>query len=156
MIKYLENDIKRLNTELAYKEGYLHCRGILEKCEKIHCTPQMLSYWTREDRWVEMFNTQLKIIKSKKPFENSTNKELATQVACLYKTLSDRVHDSYGTSIKKLHINSVSVFEAQIIAFVCDQIGILWESDIINSKYKRLNKHKMENATKRLNITTTN
>ena len=46
---------------------------------------------------------------------------------------------SYGTTIKKLHINGISPLQAHIVAFVCDNIDILWESDIIDKSYKQLN-----------------
>lgn len=151
-IKFLLDDTKRLNTELAYREGYLHCRGILEKCEYAYCTETMQA-WTRHDRWRELFNNNLKEIFDEKVFKDLRSELLAKQVVVMYKTLSNRIHDSYGTTIKNLHINSITVQEAQIVAFVCDKIGILWESDIIDRNYKQLSKHKIENASKRLNHT---
>lgn len=152
IIKFLVNDTKRLNTELAYKEGYLHCRGILEKCEYAYCTETMAT-WTRHDRWRQLFNNDLREIFNETVFQDQPSELLAKQVVVMYKNLSNRIHDSYGTTIKNLHINSITVQEAQIVAFVCDKIGILWESDIIDRNYKQLSKHKIENASKRLNHT---
>lgn len=156
MIRYQEDEIKRLKTENAYIEGYLHCRGIIQKCEQIYCTPTMLDKWSRRDRWIEMLETTMKGVTKVTPFKDSSTATLATQITSLYGTLCNRIHDSYGSSVKKLQINGLPVFDSQILAYVCDRIGILWESDVINQKYKKISKRKMEDASMRLNNTTCN
>lgn len=84
--------------------------------------------WSRRDRWIEMLETTfINVKKKEKPFRNSSAESIATQITMLYKTLCYRIHDSYGVSNdKKLQINGLPVFDSQIIAYICDQIGILW------------------------------
>lgn len=99
----------------------------------------MLTSWTRKQRWCDIFDNHLKEIFGVKVFKNQNSEQLVKEVAEIFKNLSNRNQDFYGSIIKKLHINSITPQQAQIVAFVCDNIEILWESDIIDKSYKQLN-----------------
>lgn len=73
MINFLLDRTKRLNTEIAYKDGYLHCRGVLAKCEYLYCNDAMITSWSRKERWCDIFDNHLKEIFDVTVFKNQNS-----------------------------------------------------------------------------------
>jgi hypothetical protein len=61
--KILKNEIVKLNTEILYRDGLLHIRGVIEKFEIDNTTYRMTNL-NRKERWCVLLENNIKLYQS--------------------------------------------------------------------------------------------
>lgn len=89
----------------------------------------------RKERWCVLLENNIKLYQSIQNCVGIYSKQdLSNFIFNLYSELSNKIHNPQ-LGIKAVKIcGEISVEEAQVIACICNQLQIRWESDLINQK----------------------
>ena len=141
----LRGQIRSLNTQLAYREGILNSRGIIEKCEREHLSKFQIDNFTRQNKWITMLKRNRKLKKSvfRRITVNDNTQivaqilEVAGKITHIYEMLSNQIHNSYDTKSTVLTIGSeLTLEQTSIIAVLCNVLNVRWESSTIDQHFK--------------------
>lgn len=148
MIAEKEKRIKDLQTEIAYKEGELNCRGILERFERKACPRYVLNSYTRTARWCYIFTQQPRLFQQIKETigqgEGEDEAKTAESIRQLYEYLSGKIHESTPRCLI-IH-DSLSMTDHVILAVLCNALSINWQSNKIHYDLSPnvINRHHMK------------
>lgn len=147
LIESKDEKIKELSTKLVHREGFLNSRGILERCERNYCSKAMLDGFSRFQRWVHILknsNSLSSRIFKKIKLENQTKEQkisfISNKIVNLYEYLSNKIHNAPHSEDALVISSELTIEEIKIIALVCNDLNVNWQSSVLDKRFRKLNK----------------
>ena len=134
LILNYEVRIRELTTRLAFTEGFLSTRGVMEKFERTRCNTFYLTNRSRKDRWTFVFKTDPEFkqtLLNELRLTNQSDEELAYKITDLYESLSIKIHTPVQSSDALIICSDISIADTKIIACICNNLNIIWKSDLV-------------------------
>ena len=130
----LNEKIVQINTNLLYKCGILHSRGIFEHFETQYSGQK--SNQTRSSKWYDILNNYSHIKERiREIYDSNNNEEIVNQILAIYSNLSHLIHGQIVSASEVIISNTLNKKAAKFLGYLCQELKINYSYEKDDEKY---------------------